>query len=123
MTVDPETGTEDISVIRVSGHLDFVTARELEHAIVASMRAGNYNIIIDLKDVDYVSGVGWSVFLDKLKDSRENGGDLKLTQMSPRVFEVFKSLEFEWTLNSYQTLEEAASAFPVKKNIHKAAFC
>lgn len=70
-----------------------------------------YRIIVDLKHVDYISSRGWSIFLSKIKEIRENGGDLKLTNMTDNVYEVYKVLEFFWFLRVYESIEEAISDF------------
>ena len=45
------------------------------------------------------------------QEASENDGDLKLTNMSDGVYEVYKVLEFYWFLKAYHTLNEAISAF------------
>ena len=100
-----------ISVIRVGGYIEFTTSDELDKVIEAFIKNKSYNIIIDLENVDYISSRGWSIFLSKIKEIRENDGDLKLTRMTPDVFEVFKVLEFFWFLSVYDTIEEAISDF------------
>jgi len=100
-----------ISVIRVGGYLEFTTSDELDKVIESLVKTKSYNIIIDLENVGYISSRGWSIFLSKIKEIRENDGDLKLTRMAPDVFEVFKVLEFFWFLGVYDTIEEAISDF------------
>jgi len=106
-TVPPKA----ISVIRVGGYIEFTTSDELDTVIESLVKTKSYNIIIDLENVDYISSRGWSIFLSKIKEIRENDGDLKLTRMAPDVFEVFKVLEFFWFLSVYDTIEEAISDF------------
>ncbi len=101
----------EISVIRVKGYLDVVTSEELDAAIEELVAARRYNIIVDLNDVDYISSMGWGLFLSRINDLRVRGGDLKLARLQMNVYEVFKVLEFEWFLNTYATLEAAALAF------------
>lgn len=100
-----------ISVIKVGGYIDITTSDELEKVIESIMKSNNYNIILDLCDVDYISSRGWSIFLGKLKEIRDNNGDLKLARMKEAVYEVYVVLEFFWFLKAYETLEEAISDF------------
>ncbi len=102
---------KSISVIRVGGYIEFTTSDELDKVIESLIKTKSYNIIIDLENVGYISSRGWSIFLSKIKEIRENDGDLKLTRMAPDVFEVFKVLEFFWFLGVYDTIEEAISDF------------
>lgn len=100
-----------IAIIKVGGYIEFTTSDEIDHAIDSILQSKTYNIIIDLDDVSYISSRGWSIFLSKLKEIRENGGDLKLIKMNVNVYEVYKVLEFFWFLRVYDTLEEAVSDF------------
>lgn len=100
-----------ISIIKVGGYIDITTSDELENVIESLLKSSCYNIIVDLCDVDYISSRGWSIFLSKLKEIRDNDGDLKLARMKEAVYEVYVVLEFFWFLKVYETLEEAISDF------------
>ncbi|NOY58733.1 MAG: STAS domain-containing protein [Calditrichaeota bacterium] len=107
-----KTGSRNnISVIKVGGYIDTTTSSELEHALNTLLKAGSYNIIIDLGNVDYVSSAGWGIFISEIKGIRENGGDLKLVRMIPEVYEVFELLEFHFILKAFDSLEEAIQDF------------
>jgi len=101
----------DIAVIKVGGYIDTTTSAELEHSLESLLKAGTYNIVIDLSNVDYISSAGWGIFISEIKGIREKGGDLKLAGMIPDVYEVFELLEFHYILKAYDTLEEAVRDF------------
>ena len=85
-----KTGPQsDISIIRVGGYIDTTTSSELERALDSLLKAGVYQVIIDLGNVDYISSAGWGIFISEIKGIRERGGDLKLARMIPDVYEVF----------------------------------
>ncbi|NLP09856.1 STAS domain-containing protein [bacterium] len=100
-----------ISIIKVGGYIDTTTSSELEHALNTLLKAGSYNIIIDLGNVDYVSSAGWGIFISEIKGIREKGGDLKLVRMIPEVYEVFELLEFHFILKAFETIDEAVKDF------------
>lgn len=104
-----------ISIIKIGGYIDITTSEELSNAIDALLNSNQFNIIIDLNEVAYISSYGWSIFLSKIKEIRENDGDLKLARMQSDVYEVFKLLEFFWFLNSYENLEDAVADFDTDK--------
>lgn len=105
------TNSNSISIIKVGGYIEFTTSDEIDKVIDLLIKQKAYKIIIDLENVDYISSRGWSIFLSKIKEIRENEGDLKLAKMNPDVYEVFKVLEFFWFLKVYDSLEEAISDF------------
>ncbi len=101
----------NVSVIKVGGYIDTTTSAEVERALDSILRAGSYNIVIDLGNVDYISSAGWGIFISEIKGIREKGGDLKLVNMIPDVYEVFELLEFHYILKAFDTMEEAIGAF------------
>ncbi len=107
-----QTGVDNnISVIKVGGYIDTTTSAELEHSLETLLDANNYNIIIDLSNVDYISSAGWGIFISEIKGIREKGGDLKLIGMIPDVYEVFELLEFHYILKAFDSIEDAVADF------------
>lgn len=103
-----------ISVLKVKGYLDMTTAEQLESAITSVYHGKKYKVIIDLENVEYISSMGWSTILGKIKDFRRNSGDIKLMKMQPNVFEVYRLLEFDLFLDAYHNIDDAVLSF--KKN-------
>lgn len=102
---------KQITVIRIGGYMEFCTADELDKVLSVLLQKQSYNIIVDLAAVDYISSRGWSIFLSKIKEIRENDGDIKLTNMNGNVYEVYKVLEFFWFLRVYDSMPEAVRDF------------
>lgn len=100
-----------ISVLKVKGYLDMTTAEQLETALASVFRENKYKVIVDLENVEYISSMGWSVILGKIKDFRRNGGDIKLMRMQPNVFEVYRLLEFDLFLDAYNTIDDTVLSF------------
>ncbi|MBN1596234.1 STAS domain-containing protein [candidate division FCPU426 bacterium] len=108
-----ETGgiRRDIQVVRIAGYIDTTTSSELERVIQNLLREQQFKIIIDLKDVDYISSAGWGIFISEIKNIRTHRGDLKLACMSETVNEVYELLEFSTILTSANTVEDALRLF------------
>ena len=107
-----KTGPQNsVSVIKVGGYIDTTTSAELERALDHLLRGGNYNIVVDLGNVDYISSAGWGIFISEIKGIREKGGDLKLVNMIPDVYEVFELLEFHYILKAFDSIQEAIRDF------------
>lgn len=101
----------DIVVLKVGGYIEFSTSDELDGLIDRLIETKTYKIIIDLANVDYISSRGWSILLSKIKEIRENDGDLKLLHLTENVYEVYKVLEFFWFMKVYDSMEEAVKDF------------
>jgi len=105
-------GTEkEVTVIRVDGVIDTMTATELEKVANSLLSQKKYNIIVDLGGVGYISSAGWGIFISNIREIRLNNGDIKLARMIPNVYEIFELLEFDSILKAFDNLEKAKADF------------
>jgi len=57
-----ESGSDDaISIIRVDGVIDTLTATQLEEVLDRLLKRGRFHLILDLAGVDYISSAGWGL--------------------------------------------------------------
>jgi len=101
----------EVVVISVHGYIDSTTTPELSMIIDHQIANGNFMLIVNLKGVDYISSIGWGVFISNLKELREHGGDMILTNMSPNVHNIFDLMELSAIVKSYNEINEAVVHF------------
>ncbi|MEJ2628474.1 MAG: STAS domain-containing protein [bacterium] len=107
----------DVTLLSITGYIDTSSCQELENVISDLINKNNIQVIADIGGVTYVSSAGWGAFMGKLKDIRDQGGDIKIVQMSQEVFEVFEMLEFDKILRHYDSIEEALNDFEIIRGI------
>ncbi|MCG8608536.1 STAS domain-containing protein [bacterium] len=98
-------------MLTAKGYVDTMTCSILLNKITEILNQGLYHIVIDMAQVNYVSSAGWGVFVGEIKGIREKGGDLKIVQMTPEVYDVFEMLEFNRILSYHDSIEEAINDF------------
>ena len=59
----------------------------------------------------YISSAGLGVFMAYIEEIRENGGDIKITNLQAKVFNVFDLLGFPLLFDILDTEEEAFTRF------------
>jgi anti-sigma B factor antagonist len=96
-----------IAILYIKGYLDAHTAQDLEHAFQELVDASKYSIVVNFKELNYISSAGLGVFMGFIENIRKNGGDIKLTNMKPKIYRVFDLLGFP-TL--YDILDEESKA-------------
>ncbi len=111
ISLDASGPNGELSIVRVDGVIDTMTATELERVMNSLLHQKKYNIIIDLGGVDYISSAGWGIFISNIREIRQNNGDIKLVQMVPNVHEIFELLEFDSILQSFDKIEKAKRDF------------
>lgn len=103
----------DIIYLKVSGYIDTSTSLELVKKLKSILDQHFVQFVIDLSGVNYVSSAGWGVFVGEIKSVHEQGGDIKLVNMTPDVYDVFQMLEFDKILRTCDSIEEAINEFDV----------
>lgn len=109
---------QDVALLKTNGYIDTNTSPVLQKHLSQTIDMGVHHFVIDMGGVQYVSSAGWGVFVGEIRGLQEKGGDLKITQMSPEVYEVFEMLEFNRILKSYDSIEEAIEDFDFSRNLN-----
>ena len=102
---------EGLSILRVDGVVDTMTASELEKVMNSLLSQKRFRIVVDLAGVDYISSAGWGIFVSNIREVRANRGDIKLARMMPSVYEVFELLEFDSILRAFDSIDRAREDF------------
>ena len=109
--VNYEGDDNEVVIIDVHGYIDSTTSPELSRIIGQHIAQEKYKLIVNLKEVDYISSIGWGVFISNLKEVRENGGDLLLTNMCANVYNIFDLMELSSIVKSFDKVEKAVVHF------------
>jgi len=115
ISLDASGATAEVSVVRVDGVIDTMTASELEKVMNSLLDQQRYNIVIDLGGVDYISSAGWGIFISNIREIRHHEGDIKLARMMPNVHEIFELLEFDSILKCFDNVEKARQDFGINR--------
>jgi anti-sigma B factor antagonist len=109
-----EITTQDfkrVAVMSVTGRVDSATAPELESQLRALVDAGKIHIVLDLKNVEYMSSAGLRAMVSTLKAVKRVNGDLRLANPSARVEEVLHLAGLTSIFTMFPTQEAAVGSF------------
>lgn len=104
---------DSFDVLELSGELDAHTASQLENSLKDLIDREKHRIIVNCQNLDYIASAGLGVFMAYIEDVRSLGGDIKLTNMNEKVYNVFDLLGFP-TL--YDILEDEKQAIDKFEN-------
>ena len=104
-----------IRVLKLHGELDAHTASELEAALQTCQENEWYDIVIDGENLEYISSAGLGVFMAYIEEVREEGGDIKIAALQPKVYDVFDLLGFPMLFDIEKTQEKAIAQFNENK--------
>src|SRR5690554_6800424 len=101
-------------VLDLHGELDAHTASQLEEALLNLIKNNKANIIVNFNGLEYIASAGLGVFMAYIEDVRSIGGDIKLTNMTERVYNVFDLLGFPTLYDILDDENEAIIDFQSK---------
>jgi len=109
----------NISVINLSGYLDAHTAPTLENNFTELIDQNQFKIVVNFKDLAYISSAGLGVFMAYIEKIRDNKGDIKLVNMNDKVYNIFDLLGFPLLYEIFKTEDEAINKFSESDGIGK----
>jgi anti-anti-sigma factor len=94
-----------IAQVSLVGSLDSDTAPELEKSL-AAIDARVLLVVLDMKDLTFISSAGLRVIFAALKRQQSKGGEVVLSNMSPGVKKVFEIVKALPTMSVFASVEE-----------------
>lgn len=105
------TELKRVQLVRVGGRIDSSNAPELQDKLAALIKAGGRNIVINMKNVSFVSSGGLRALLSALQGAKKNGGDVKLSEVSEPVARVLELTSFDIHFKCFGSDTEAVGSF------------
>lgn len=106
-----EEKQDAVSVFRLNGRLDSNTSQGFEEKVFSAILDGSKNMVIDFKDIDYISSAGLRVILKATKALHREKGQIMLCSMQDYVKEVFEIAGFDTFLPIVGSMDEALKSF------------
>jgi anti-anti-sigma factor len=89
-----EDVVDDITVLEAYGRLDSTTAKEFGDRLNALVQAGQSSIVVDLKNIAYISSAGFRVLLIASRVAAEKRSKLALCGVIGEVRRLFEIGDF-----------------------------
>ncbi len=102
---------DEARVVDLVGFLDAHTAPQLEQTLQGLIDSGDFRIVVNFRDLNYISSAGLGVFMAFIEEVRGNKGDIKMAGMSPKVYNVFDLLGFPMLYEIFDEEKQAVKKF------------
>lgn len=104
--------TNGILVVYLEGRLDVSVANEVEENLADLIdNGGHTKVLLNMKDVDYMSSSGFRACISTLRKLNAKDGHLKICNIKPAVKRIFDVIELTSLFDISETEEEALSSF------------
>ncbi len=111
MILQSEQGDDGVTIVRMEGRLDLLTAADVKRDLADLVADGRRRLIFDLERVSFVDSSGLGALISGLKAARQAGGDLRIARANEQVRTLLKLTTLERVLRSYETIEEARAGY------------
>lgn len=98
------------TIIEVAGEIDVYTAPKLRDRISELVADGNYNLVIDMENVDFLDSTGLGVLVGGLKKLRAHDGSMQLICTQERLLKIFRITQLAKVFAIYESQADALAA-------------
>ncbi|RCK78866.1 MAG: hypothetical protein OZSIB_1016 [Candidatus Ozemobacter sibiricus] len=107
LSFDRRDGVKGYTILSLIGDLDMWTLPLAKERINGLVNEGKVKIILDLERMNYIDSSGLGFFIGTLKKLRDAGGDLILVNLNAYIYGIFKLIQLQHIIKTYDSLEEA----------------
>lgn len=99
--------TDTATVLSLTGRMDAVAAPKFDAVMETVITEGGRRIVLDLKNLEYISSAGLQSILAAAKRLEPQGGVVDLASLQGAVHEVFEISGFTTIFNIYGSVDDA----------------
>jgi anti-sigma B factor antagonist len=98
---------DGVAVVLPDGFINAHTVRQFESTLEELVESGQYTILLNCKDLNYISSAGLGAIMGLIEIVRENGGDILLCSLQENVYAIFDTLGFTQLYKVFETEGDA----------------
>ena len=101
---------DGVAVLLPAGFINAHTVREFEEAMEALVKGGKYTILLNCRNLSYISSAGLGAIMGLIETVRDHQGDILLSDLQPNVFTIFDTLGFTQLYRVFGDEDQALAA-------------
>ena len=105
---DLEKGYTLLSLI---GELDMWSLPQAKERVGELIAQNKVKMVLDLEKMNYIDSSGLGFFIGTLKKLKDAGGELMLINLNAYIYHIFKLIQLQHIIQTYESLDEAQKHF------------
>jgi anti-sigma B factor antagonist len=101
----------DVSLIYPRGFINAHTVRLFEAEIQRAVAGKRFKLVVNCAGLAYIASAGLGAIMGAIEEVRENGGDIRLSELNETVRNIFEILGFDRLYKIFATELEAVLSF------------
>ena len=106
-----EENVGNVTIVRLVGALDAVTAPHMDDRLQSLTAAGAIRLVLDLHELSYIASAGIRVLYAAIRETRRRAGDLRLVGLQPHVARTLELVGMVPTITVYGDVAAALDSF------------
>lgn len=98
---------DGVLVLALKGRLDSSTSGDFEGKLLGLVHAGETRVVLDFRDLDYISSAGLRVLLKAAKELKQKQGRICFCAVKDYIREIFEMSGFISFFPLHASLEDA----------------
>ena len=118
------TEDRDVVIVALAARIDSFAIEELYEGFEQVKKTGKRNIVLMMRDLEYINSRGIATLISFFKWAKEEGRSVKLAQVPKNIMALLTLLGIEKLTSIYDTLPEAIESFEqdlVQEELHEEA--
>lgn len=100
------------AVVKVKGRIDHYTAPKLDEVLTKEIEGGQYKLIIDMREVNFVSSAGWWTLIKAQKAcKRFNRGEVVLVAVDAGIRDSMQLVGIDNYFKHFESDTDAVGSF------------
>ena len=105
------TEDRDVVIVALAARIDSFAIEELYEGFEQVKKTGKRNIVLMMRDLEYINSRGIATLISFFKWAKEQGRSVKLAQVPKNIMALLTLLGIEKLTSVYDTLPEAIESF------------
>jgi anti-anti-sigma factor len=105
----------NLIMVELIGRLDSLTTDDAKKQMLATVAAAPH-LLVDCRQLEYISSVGLGLFMLLLKLKKDAGGTFGLCSLNPRIREIFVVSKLDRVMPIFESREGALQAVPAESS-------
>ena len=105
------TEDRDVVIVALAARIDSFAIEELYEGFEQVKKTGKRNIVLMMRDLEYINSRGIATLISFFKWAKEEGKSVKLAQVPKNIMALLTLLGIEKLISIYDTLPEAIESF------------
>ena len=120
LQIDINYRSNELCEILLTGSLDTDTASQLEEKLETVFDSESKELMLNMKELDYVSSAGIRVIAMACRKMKEKDGDVLMLSMQPQIQKVFEIVKALPNLKMFKDWEEMDEYLDAVQELEKS---